>query len=168
MAKFKGERVDPYKNFKFIVRWEGREVAGMSKVSGLTRSTQVISYREGGDPSSTLKMPGQIEYSPITLERGVTHDPDFEEWANKVWTLGNARGAEMSLKDFRRDIIIDLLNEAGQTAISYKVYRCWVSDYTALPDLDASENGVAIQTITLQNEGWERDEDVTEPDPAEL
>lgn len=168
MAKFKGERVDPYKNFKFIVRWEGKDVAGMSKVSGLTRSTQVISYREGGDPSSTLKMPGQIEYSPITMERGVTHDPAFEEWANKVWTYGNDRGAEMSLKDFRRDIIIDLLDEAGQTAISYKIYRCWVSDYTALPDLDASENGVAIQSITLQNEGWERDEDQAEPDPTEL
>lgn len=162
--QFKGERFDPYKNFKFRVTWDGKPVAGISKVSGLSRTTQVVSHREGGDPSSTRKSPGQVEYGAITLERGVTHDPNFEQWANRCWMLGNEAGKEVSLKDFRKDIIIDLLNEAGQKVISYKVYRCWVSSYTALPDLDASGNAVAIQSLKLENEGWERDGATAEPD----
>ena len=157
------ERYDPYKNFKFRVMWDGNYVAGVNKVSGLTRSTQVVSHREGGDPSSSRKSPGQTDYTPITLERGVTHDLAFEQWANKVWTYGNAAGQEVSLKDFRKPITIELLNEAGQKVIAYNVYRCWVSEFTAMPELDASGNAVAIQSITLQHEGWERDESVTEP-----
>lgn len=157
------QRYDPYKNFKFRVKWDGRYVAGISKVGGLTRTTEVISHREGGDPSSTRKSPGQTDYGPITLERGVTHDIDFEAWANKVWTYGNAAGQEISLKDFRKDIIIELYNEAGQKVLAYNVFRCWVSEYTAMPELDASANAIAIQSITLQHEGWERDTAVTEP-----
>jgi phage tail-like protein len=156
-------RYDPYKNFKFRVKWDGNYVAGISRVGGLTRSTQVVSHREGGDPSSSRKSPGQNDYGPITLERGVTHDLEFEKWANKVWTYGNAAGQEVSLKDFRKDIIIELYNEAGQKVIAYNVFRCWVSEYTAMPELDASGNAVAIQSITLQHEGWERDTSVTEP-----
>lgn len=165
MAQFSvnTQRFDPYKNFKFRVKWDGNYVAGVNKVGALKRSTEAIPYREGGDPSSTRLSPGQTKYDPITLERGVTHDVDFEQWANKVWNYGSGLGAEVSLKDFRKDIIIELYNEAGQLAISYNVYRCWVSDYTALPDLDASANAIAIQSITLQNEGWERDYAVTEP-----
>ena len=117
-------RFDPYKNFKFIVSWDGKPVAGISKVGGLTRSTQVVSHREGGDPSLTRKSPGQTDYGPITLERGVTHDPEFETWANKVWTLGNAVGNEISLQQFRKNITITLLNEAGQPAVAYNVMRC--------------------------------------------
>jgi len=157
-------RYDPYKNFKFRVMWDGRYVAGVSKVGGLTRTTQVVTHREGGSPSMAHRSPGQTEYNAITLERGVTHDEDFEQWANKVWTYGNAPGQEVSLKDFRKDIIIELYNEAGQKVLAYKVYRCWVSEYTALPELDASANAVAIQSIKLENEGWERDTEVTEPD----
>jgi len=156
-------RYDPYKNFKFRVKWDGRYVAGISKVGGLTRTTEVVSHREGGDPNSARKSPGQTDYGPITLERGVTHDTDFEAWASKVWTYGNAAGQEVSLEDFRKDIIIELYNEAGQKVIAYNVYRCWVSEYTALPELDANANTVAIQSITLQHEGWERDTAVTEP-----
>jgi phage tail-like protein len=156
-------RVDPYKNFKFRVKWDGRYVAAVSKVSALTRSTQVVEYREGGDPSNVRKMPGTTKYAPITLERGVTHDTEFEKWANKVWNHGSGLGNEVSLQDFRKDIIIELYNEAGQLALAYKVYRCWVSQYQALPELDANSNGVAIQSVTLENEGWERDYDVTEP-----
>jgi phage tail-like protein len=158
------ERYDPYKNFKFRVMWDGKYVAGVSKVGGLTRKTEVVTHREGGDPSSARSSPGQTSYEPITLERGVTHDEEFELWANKVWTYGNAPGQEISLKDFRKDIIIELYNEAGQKALAYKVYRCWVSEFTAMPELDASANAVAIQSITLQNEGWERDTEVTEPE----
>jgi len=157
------ERYDPYKNFKFRVMWDGRYVAGISKVGGLTRTTQVVTHREGGSPSLAHRSPGQTEYNAITLERGVTHDEEFEKWANKVWTYGNAAGQEVSLKDFRKDIIIELYNEAGQKALAYRVFRCWVSEYTALPELDASANAVAIQSIKLENEGWERDTDVKEP-----
>ena len=156
-------RFDPYKNFKFRVKWNGRYVAGVSKVGALRRSTEVVEHREGGDPSTTRKSPGRTRFEPITLERGVTHDIDFEQWANKVWNFGAGAGSESSLADFRKDVILDVFNEAGQKAISYKIFRCWVSEYQALPDLDANANAVAIQHIKLENEGWERDESVTEP-----
>lgn len=165
MATFSvnSHRFDPYKNFKFRVKWDGRYVAGISKVSALKRTTEVVEHREGGDPSSTRKSPGQSKYEAITLERGVTHDTEFEKWANKIWNYGSGLGSEVSLKDFRKDIIIEMYNEAGQLAIAYKVFRCWVSEYQAIPDLDAKANEVAIQTIKLENEGWERDYEVTEP-----
>jgi phage tail-like protein len=156
-------RLDPYKNFKFRVIWDGRVVAGVSKVSALVRTTDVVTFRNGGDPSSVRRMPGQTQFEPITLERGVTHDLEFERWANKVWHLGAGPGAEMSLKDFRKDVRLELMNEAGQVVLAYLIYRCWVSRYEALPELDASSNAVAIQSITLENEGWERDTAVTEP-----
>jgi phage tail-like protein len=156
-------RFDPYKNLKFRVKWDGRYVAGVSKISALKRSTEVIEHREGGDPSTSRKSPGRTKYEAITLERGVTHDAEFEHWANKVCNLGSGLGTEVSLKDFRKDIIIELYNEAGQLVIAYKVFRCWVSSFQALPDLDANANGVAIQSITLENEGWERDDAVSEP-----
>jgi phage tail-like protein len=156
-------RFDPYKNFKFRIKWDGRYVAGISKVSELVRKTEVIVFREGGDPSTSRKSPGRSEYAPITLERGVTHDVEFEQWANKVWNFGSGLGSEVSLKDFRKDIIIELYNEAGQLVLAYKVYRCWVSEYQALPELDANTGVVAIQKLTLENEGWERDYEVPEP-----
>ncbi len=160
-------RFDPYKNFKFRVRWDGRYVAGLSKVSALKRTTEVVKHREGGDPSSSRKSPGRTEFDPITLERGVTHDPEFEAWANRVWSFGSGLGAEVSLRNFRKDIIIEMYNEAGQKVIAYKVFRCWVSEYQATPDLDANANAVAIQHIKLENEGWERDVEVVEPaEPA--
>ena len=165
MAQFSvnKERFDPYKNFKFRVKWDGKYVLGVSKVSALKRTTEVLKHREGGDPSSSRKMPGRTEYDAITLERGVTHDKEFEQWANKVWQYGVALGQETSLKDFRKDIIIEVYNEAGQLAISYHVYRCWVSEFQAVPDFDANANAVAIQHIKLENEGWQRDESTQEP-----
>ena len=165
MAEFSlnATRFDPYKNFKFRVKWDGRYVAGISKVGALKKTTEVVKHRNGGDPSSSRKSPGRTEYESITLERGVTHDVDFEQWANKVWNFGSGLGAETSLKDFRKDIIIEVYNEAGQLAIAYKVFRCWVSEYQPMPELDANANGVAIQTIKLENEGWERDYAVAEP-----
>lgn len=165
MAQFtvNAQRFDPYKNFKFRVKWDGRYVAGISKVGALSRSTTVVEHREGGDPSTSRKSPGQTKYEAITMERGVTHDKEFEMWANKVWNYGSGLGTEVSLKDFRKDIIIEVYNEAGQTAIAYKVFRCWVSEFKALPDLDAKSNEIAIQSIKLENEGWERDYEVQEP-----
>jgi phage tail-like protein len=165
MAQFtvNATRVDPYKNFKFRVKFDGRYVAGLSKCSALKRTTEVVEHRVGGDPSTSHKSPGRTKYEAITLERGVTHDVAFEQWANKVWNFGAGLGSEVSLKDFRKEIIIEMYNEAGQLAIAYKVYRCWVSEYQAMPDLDANANAVAIQHIKLETEGWERDYDVKEP-----
>jgi phage tail-like protein len=165
MAQFtvNPERFDPYKNFKFRIRWDGKIVAGVSKIGALKRTTTLVEHREGGDPSTSRKSPGQSKFEAITLERGVTHDLEFEKWANKVWNFGAGLGAEVSLKDFRKNVIIEVYNEAGQLAIAYKVYRCWVSEYQALPELDAHANAVAIQTIKLENEGWERDYEVAEP-----
>jgi phage tail-like protein len=156
-------RFDPYKSFKFRVKWDGRYVAGVNRISGLRRTTDVVEHRVGGDPNLTRKAPGITRFAPIVLDRGITHDTDFEEWAKKVMPLGAGSGNQMSLKNFRKDIIIDLYNEAGQLVLAYKVYRCWVSEYQALPDLDAKGSTVAIESIRLENEGWERDEAVTEP-----
>jgi phage tail-like protein len=158
-------RFDPYKNFKFRLKWDGHYVAGLSKCSALKRTTEVVEHREGGDPSTSRKSPGRTKYEAITLERGVTHDTDFEAWANKVWNYGAALGAQVSLKDFRKNLTLEFYNEAGQLALAYKVYRAWVSEYQALPDLDANANAVAIQHIKLENEGWERD--LTVPEPSE-
>jgi phage tail-like protein len=165
MAQFSvnASRFDPYKNFKFRIKWDGRYVAGISKCSALKRSTEVVEHREGGDPSTSRKSPGRTKFEGITLERGVTHDSEFEKWANKVWNFGSGLGAEVSLKDFRKDLIIEVYNEAGQVVLAYKVYRAWVSEYQAQADLDANANAVLIQTLKLENEGWERDYDVAEP-----
>ncbi|HXU76246.1 MAG TPA: phage tail protein [Methylomirabilota bacterium] len=167
MAQFSvnAQRFDPYKNFKFRVKWDGKYVAGVSKCSSLKRTTEVVKHREGGDPSSSRKSPGRTEYEAVTLERGVTHDIEFEKWANKVWQVQAGLGAEVSLKEFRKDIILEVYNEAGQLALAYKIYRCWVSEFQSLSDLDANANAVAIQHLKLENEGWERDIEV--PEPAE-
>ena len=165
MAEFtvNPQRFDPYKDFKFRVKWDGHIVAGISRITGLRRSTEVIEHREGGDPSTARKSPGHTAFDAITLERGVTNDPAFEDWVNRVWRLGAGLGAEVGLADFRKDIVIELLNEAGQLVMAYRVFRCWPSAYEALPDLDANAGAVAVQRLTLQNEGWDRDPAVTEP-----
>jgi phage tail-like protein len=154
----KPQRFDPYKNFKFRLKWDGKYVAGISKLTvGLKPTTEVVKHREGGDPSTSHKSPGRTKYGAVTLEQGVTHDTEFGSWASKVWNFGAGLGSEVSSKDFRKNIILELYNEAGQLAIAYKLYRCWVSEYLALPDLDANANAVAIEHIKLENEGWERD-----------
>jgi phage tail-like protein len=165
MAEFtvNAQRFDPYKNFKFRLKWDNHYIAGVSKVSALKRTTEVIKHREGGDPSSSRKSPGRTEYDAITCERGVTNDVDFEQWANKVWNYGSGLGSEVSLKDFRKDITLEVYNEAGQLALAYKIYRCWVSEYQAFPDGDANANAIAIQHIKLENEGWEKDTETPEP-----
>src|SRR5688572_3609232 len=152
MAQFSvnAERFDPYKNFKFRVKWDNRYVAGVSKVSALKRTTEVVKHREGGDPSTPRKSPGRTEYDAITLERGVTHDPEFERWANKAWNVSSGLGSEISLRDFRKDITIELYNEAGQLVIAYNIFRCWVSEFQSQADLDANANAVLIQTLKLE------------------
>jgi phage tail-like protein len=165
MAQFSvnTHRFDPYKNFRFRVKWDGKYVAGVTKVSPLKRSTEPVTHREGGDPSTSRVSPSIWKFEPITLERGVTHDPEFESWANLIFSTDG--DAAMSLKNFRKEIIIELLNDQGVVAKAYKVFRCWVSEYTALPDLNASGKEIAIEKIVLQNEGWVRD--VDQPEPTE-
>ena len=157
------QRFNPYKNYRFRLKWDGKYVAGISRISALKRATAVVEHRDGGEAGATRKSPGFTRFEPITIERGVTHDLEFERWANKVWDLHAGLGAEVSLKDFRKDLIIELYNEAGQLAIAYKVFRAWVSEFQAQADLDANANAILIQSIKLENEGWERDFDVTEP-----
>jgi phage tail-like protein len=163
MAKFSvnTHRFDPYRNFKFRVKIDNQYVAGLSKCSALKRTTEVTPWREGGDPSTSRQLPGKTKYDAVTLEAGLTHDLTFEQWANLVHNFQS--DAAMSLRNFRKDLIIDVYNEAGQKVHSYRLFRCWVSEYQALPDLDASANAVAIQHIKIENEGWERDASVTEP-----
>jgi phage tail-like protein len=162
------KRLDPYKNFKFRLKWGGKYVYGGSKLTGLKRTTEVVEHRNGGDPSTSHKSPGRTKYEALTLERGLTQDMEFHNWAGKVWSIGGALGAEVSLADFRKDIYLEFYNEAGQLVIAYKIYRCWVSEYQALPDLDANANAVAIEHIKLENEGWERDTSVSEPSEPTL
>lgn len=163
MAKFtvNPQRYDPYRNFKFRIKIDNVYVAGLSKCSALKKTTEMVEWREAGDPSTTHKLPGKTKYDAITLTAGVSHDTTFEDWANLT---NNFQGdAAASLKSFRKNITIDVYNEADQKVLSYHVYRCWVSEFQALPDLDASANAVMIQTIKLENEGWERDKSVVEP-----
>ena len=170
MAQFavNATRIDPYKNFKFRLVWDDDgavgPIAGVSKVSGLKRTTELVTHRDGGDLSTKRHSPGVSSFEPITIERGITHDTAFERWATKVYST--AGDAAMSLRNFRKDIIIDLYNLQGVKVRSWQVFRCWVSEFQALPDLDASANAIAIQTLKLENEGWERDYEVAEP--AEL
>ena len=160
-------RMDPYKNFKFQLYWDGKPVAGCSKLTGLKRTTEVVEHRSGGDPSTSHKSPGRTKYDAVTLERGLTQDLAFNQWAGLVWNFGATLGSEVSLANFRKDVYLEFYNEAGQLVIAYKIYRCWVSEYQAMPDLDANANAIAIEHIKLENEGWERDMSVTEPtDPT--
>ncbi len=157
-------RFDPYKNYRFLVYLgeSVQPVAGVSKVTGMKRSSDVIDYKEGGN-AITLKGIGRTKYEAITLERGVTHDSDFENWANASQVLD--KGApKSSLGDLRKTVRIVLQNEAGQPVHQYIVYRCWVSEYQAIPDLDAGGNAIALQHVKLENEGWERDLTIVEPD----
>jgi len=156
-------RFDPYKAFIFRIIWDGQYVAGVNKIGALKRVTEVIKFREGGDPTSAKLMPGNIVYEPIMVEQGLTHDTAFEQWANKVWNYGSGPGERVSLKDFRKDITIEMYNEAGQKVMAYNIFRCWISEFTALPELDANGNAVAIRSMKIENEGWERDYVVTEP-----
>lgn len=154
-------RQDPYKNFKFRVRWDGEYIPGITKVSPLVRTTEAVISRSGSDPSNEHVSPGASSYFSITLERGITHDASFEQWANLTHNIQG--DAAMSLKDYRKDMSIELLNLQGTPVMLYKVYRCWVSEYQALPALDANDNCVAIERIVIQHEGWQRDTSVSEP-----
>ncbi len=162
MFTVNAHRYDPYRTFMFQVVIDGQVVAGLKKMSVLKKSTEAVKWRTAGDPAHERVLPGGTSWEPITLEQGLTHDPVFENWAKLVNNIQGSSG--MSLKEYRKDIILNVLNLQGVVAISYKVYRAWVSEYQALSEFDAGAmNTVGIQSITLQHEGWERDLSVTEP-----
>ena len=145
----------------FVVKWDGRVIPGISKVSGgLRRKTEVVEYRGGGDPSLNRRSPGKTEYQPIIVKRPRGDDKEFERWANKVWSLGAGLGTEVSLKDFRKDVLIELRDGAGRVLMAFRVYRCWPSEYVALDDLDADDKSVAMEILVLEHEGWERDYEI--------
>jgi len=161
-------RLDPYKNFKFRLKWDGRYVLGCHKCSALKRTTEVVEHRNGGDPSTARKSPGRVKYEPITIERGLTQDTVFHDWAGLVWNFGAGLGSEVSLANFRKDIYLEFYNEAGQLVMAYKIFRCWISEYHALSELDANANAVMVEFIKLEHEGFERDTSVTEPTEPKL
>jgi len=162
MAEFSvnTHRYDPYRSFMFHVTVEGQVVAGVSKVGALSRSTEVVSHRPGNVASHQYHSPGLTSHEAIVLERGVTFDPAFHNWANEVYSPEGPGG--ISLRNFRKDIIVTLMNLQGVPVRAYRVYRCWPSAYTALPELSANDNAIAIQSLTLQNEGWELDDSIVE------
>ena len=166
MAQFtaNASRFDPYKTFMFRVKWDGNYVAGLSKMSALKRSTTPVVHRDGGDPSREHKSPGMTKYEAVTLERGVTHDLEFEKWANQVHSFQG--DPAMDLVGYKKDLTLEVMNERGQVALRYFLFRCWVSEFTAMPDLDANANAVAIESLKIELEGWSRDADTTEPSEA--
>jgi phage tail-like protein len=147
--------VEPFKNFRFRVKWDGRYVAGVNRITALRRRSEIVRHNEGPDPSTGRKSPGRTEFDSISLERGVSSDPAFESWANQVWSIGPPNDQQGS-RDFRKDVVIEVYDDAGRLAVAYNVFRCWVSEYQALPDLDVGANSVAIETIKLEVEGWSR------------
>lgn len=154
-------RFDPYRTFRFRIKWDSLYVAGMTKMGALRRTTEMVEYREAGENITSRKLPGKSSYAAVTLEAGLTYDTAFEDWANLVNDF--ASHSITSLADFRKNITVDMFNEANQKALSYNLFRCWVSEYQALPDLDAGANAVAITTIKLEYEWFERDKSVVEP-----
>lgn len=157
------QRFDPYKNFKFRLIWDGREVAAANKASVVKSDRGIVEFRAGADPSTARKSPGRNEFDAITLERGITYDAAFSQWANQVSQFGSDSGSEVSRANYRKELILEVYDEAGQLAASYRIHRAWVSEYNAMPDLDANANAIAIEHIKIENEGWERDPSVTGP-----
>ena len=162
-------RKDPYKNYKFIIKWDTeagaqQPILGVSKISALKRTTEVVTHRSGGDNSRDHKSPGRTSYEGITCERGITHDLEFEKWANKVHPP--AGDSSMDLVGYKKDLTLEVMNEKGHVALRYNLYDCWVSDFTAVPDLDANANAVAIESLKIELESWKRDTKLTEPDES--
>ncbi|HVZ41844.1 MAG TPA: phage tail protein [Candidatus Kapabacteria bacterium] len=157
------KRIDPYKNFKFRVSWDGKTVLGVSKVGALKRTTEVVKHRDGGDNSHDSKSPGRTSYDAISMERGITHDAEFEAWANKIHSW--AGDSAMDLANFKKELTLEIMNEKNQVAFRYFLHDCWVSEFTSVPELNANANAVAIESIKIEINGWERDTDTKEPDP---
>jgi phage tail-like protein len=158
-------RVDPYKNFKFRILWDDKPVMGVSKVGALKRSTEVVKHRDGGDNSTDHKSPGRTSYDAITVERGITHDPEFEAWANKVHPYSG--DTAMDLAAYKKNLTLEMMNEKGHVVYRYFLYDCWVSEYTAIPELNANANAVAIESLKIELEGWDRDKDTKEPNESD-
>lgn len=163
MFAVNAHRYDPYRTFKFQVVIDGQAVAGLSKMGALKKTTEVVNWRSAGDPSSQRAIPGGTKFENVTLEQGLSHDQVFENWANAVNNVADG-DAGMSLVNFRKDVVINVLNLQGTPAISYHLRRAWVTEFQALPEFDAQNmNTIGIQSVTLACEGFVRDRAVTEP-----
>jgi phage tail-like protein len=158
-------RLTPYGNWKFQLKWDGHTVLGVSKAGPLKRTTNVITHRSGGANGSDNKAPGRTSYDGIMLERGITWDLDFEAWANKVHPY--VGDTSMDLVNFRKELVLEVLDEKGLVARRFFLHGCWVSEYTASPQLDSSANAIAIESIKIEMEGWERDPASTEQDESQ-
>ena len=157
--------VNPYPGYNFVVKWDGNYVAAVTMASGLSRTTAVVSFHEGGQPQSALRIPGQTDYAPVRLERGITTDTAFEDWAKLPWYVPNTGqiGSEVDMDHFRKNMQIEVYDEAGQPVLRYNLYNCWPSEYTALPELDAAAHAVGLASMTIEHEGWARDTRLTPP-----
>lgn len=159
------KRLEPYKNYKFRLLHNNKVVFGVSKVGALKRTTEVVKHRSGGQNSFDYKSWGRTTFDGIMLERGVTHDHEFETWANMVASW--AGDASSNLAEYKRELTLEFLNERGQPAIRYFLHGCWVSEYTAIPELDANGNSVAIESLKIELDGWSRDPQTVEPDETD-
>src|SRR5882762_10273234 len=159
------KRFDLYKNFKFRILWDNKPVLGVSKVSALKRTTEVVKHRDGGDNSTDHKSPGRTSYDAITLERGLTHDPEFEAWANKVHPYSG--DTAMDLANYKKELILEMMNEKGHVVFRYFLHDAWVSEFTALPELNSNANALAIESLKVELEGWNRDLDTKEPNESD-
>jgi phage tail-like protein len=155
------KRIDPYKSFKFRVKFGQTTVLGISKVSALKRTTEVVKHRDGGNNSHDHKSPGRTTYDAVTMERGLTHDPEFEAWANMVHSY--AGDSSMDLANYKRDVTVEMQDEKGHTVYRYFLFNCWVSEFTSLPELNSNANALAIESLKIELEGWTRDTDLKEP-----
>jgi phage tail-like protein len=144
----------------FVVKWDGKVIPGITQIGALRRKTEVVEHRSGEDSNRIRRSPGRTEYQPIVLKRPRTEDKEFERWANQVWKLGSGFGTEMSLKDYRKDILIEVRDDTGKILLAFRAYRCWPSEYVALKDSDGNHKSVALEILVLEHEGWERDYEI--------
>jgi phage tail-like protein len=161
MFNVNAHRIDPYKNFRFRVTWDGRTVAALSKMSAVKKMTEAIEWRAAADGGIVRKLPGRTKFEPITFEAGLTHDRQFLDWANQV---NNPAGeAANSLLQYRKTVRVEVLNMQGNPAMAFNLIRAWASEFQALPELDANANAVAIQSLKIEYENFILDDAVTEP-----
>jgi phage tail-like protein len=146
---------DPYRKFKFLVKWNNAVVMAVHKVSSITKSIDPIDWRTGGDSNFSAKVPGLTKWEPITLERGLSADTAFQEWmvlVNKYTKAG--LGADEAVHAFRKNLNIEMYSLQNELVMTINVYNAWPSKLT-IADFDAKANELAIEHMELQNEGWD-------------
>jgi phage tail-like protein len=138
-------RVDPYRNFSFLIEIDGITQAGFSDCTGFGASTDPIEYREGGENRTVRKLPGMTKYNNITLKWGITDSRELYDWYRDV----------VNGKIERKNGSIILLDLQGQEVLRWNFFNGWPSKWDG-PDFTAKGNDVAIETLEIANEGTER------------